>query len=232
MTENIINDESSIQVYQDVIERFTTNPDFPYLISFPRTGSHWLRMIMELYFEKPSLVRIFYFKEMRDFTCCHRHDESLEIERKNVLYLYRCPVDTVYSQLNYYKEDPFDTGRIAHWTGLYARHLSKWLLEETFTTQKTILAYERLKTDPAREFAKVCAHFAAPFNRDRLETALKMVTKEEVKKRTVHDPQVINLARQYTMDREIFTRRFSSTIMASVYAVNPLLKSFFKEEII
>ena len=36
---------------QDLINEYINKPDFTFLISFPRTGSHWLRNIMELYFE-------------------------------------------------------------------------------------------------------------------------------------------------------------------------------------
>jgi hypothetical protein len=86
---------------QSLIKRFTDNPDFRYLISFPRTGSHGLRMLMELYFEKPALVRAFYFKQSTEFTCYHSHDIDLESDRRNVLYLYRHPVATVFSQMEY-----------------------------------------------------------------------------------------------------------------------------------
>ena len=109
-----MNPDGSVSVDDpEVIKSFTDNPDFPYLVSFSRTGSHWLRMIMELYFEKPSLVRAFYFKDANDFTCYHTHDMDLELRRENVIYLYRNPVETVYSQLCYYKEDPDDRGKAA-----------------------------------------------------------------------------------------------------------------------
>ena len=42
-----------------IVERHIADPEFPYLISFPRTGSHWLRMLMELYFDRPSLTLLF-----------------------------------------------------------------------------------------------------------------------------------------------------------------------------
>jgi hypothetical protein len=97
----------SLQIDEpSIIEAFIENPDSPFLVSFPRTGSHWLRLIMELYFGRPSLVRVFYYPERTDYLTLHTHDIDLDIERRNVIYLYRDPVDTVYSQLNYYKESP------------------------------------------------------------------------------------------------------------------------------
>ena len=54
---------------QEYARKYTCDPEFPFLVSYSRTGSHWLRMIMELYFEKPILVRIFYFIKKRNFLC-------------------------------------------------------------------------------------------------------------------------------------------------------------------
>ena len=58
------NNEGGLSYRHDdeVVKKNIEEPEFPFLISFPRTGSHWLRMIMELYFKRPALTRIFYFK--------------------------------------------------------------------------------------------------------------------------------------------------------------------------
>lgn len=225
-----VQDEGSIQVNKRVVEEFITNPDFPFLISFPRTGSHWLRMIMELYFETPSLVRIFYYKDAADFTCYHRHDEELDIKRKNVIYLYRHPVDTIYSQLNYYKENGDDRKRIEYWANLYGRHLAKWLLEEKFTSKKTIITYEGMKKDMIKEFKKICGHFSAPFNREKLMPALKKVTKAEIKRKTIHDKQVINLSGSYQLGRKKFKENHSLFIMDHIYYVNKELKRYLTKQ--
>jgi hypothetical protein len=223
--ENI--DMGSIQVNdKKTIEKFTSNPDFPFLISFPRTGSHWLRMIMELYFQKPSLVRIFYYKDAVDFTCYHRHDEDLSIQRQNVIYLYRCPVETIYSQLNYYQEDIYDRKRIMYWADLYGRHLAKWLLQEEFTTRKTVITYEGMKKHMEGEFKKICDHFSVIFNRERLQPALTMVTKTEVKRKTVHDRQVINMSHRYKVEKKKFGKDQSAFIMDCIFSVSKKLMKF------
>ena len=147
---------------QPILEEFISNPDNTFLVSFSRTGSHWLRMLMELYFERPSLVRVFYYPDRRDYLTLHTHDMDLEVERRRVIYLYREPVSTIYSQLNYYKENINDHQRIAHWADLYGRHLNKWLHTENFTVQKTILRYEGLVQDMSAEFAKLTEHFGQP----------------------------------------------------------------------
>ena len=116
------------------IARFDQEEKNTYLVSFPRTGSHWLRIIMELYYERPLLTRTFHFPNRRDYLLLHTHDMCLQIVRNDVIYLYRHPVDTIYSQLRYYQEPAHERLRILHWTQRYACHLAKWLVCERFTT--------------------------------------------------------------------------------------------------
>ena len=68
-----------------VIDAFVSNPDNPFIISFPRTGSHWLRMLMELYFDKPMLTRKFFLLDREDYMAIHTHDDDLDVERSNVI---------------------------------------------------------------------------------------------------------------------------------------------------
>lgn len=213
-----------------VLDRFLRDPNFPWLISFPRTGSHWLRMIMELYFEKPSLRRIFYFHDATDFTCYHWHDPDLATQDvASVIYLYRQPVDTVYSQLRYHKEDAADAERVRHWAEVYAQHLRKWLFDETFTTCKTLVRYEGLRAAPHEEFAKVCAHFGATLDPQRLDQALAQVSKGELKKRTGHDEQIVNLSPDYDLERQQFRDRFGSMIEDIVHRTDPRLAELWKD---
>ncbi len=198
------NIDQSIQISESIVESSIANPNFPFLISFPRTGSHWLRMIMELYFEKPSLVRAFYYKYATSFTCYHRHDKKLLIERENVIYLYRNPAATIYSQMNYYGEDLTSIDRVKFWANMYGNHLQKWLVDETFTVNKTVLTYEALRNNMEKEFAKVCTHFATSINKEKLARAVSKVTREEVKSKTAHDPQVINDSDRYQLNKKSF----------------------------
>lgn len=214
-----------------VIKSFIDNPDFPYLVSFSRTGSHWLRMIMELYFERPSLVRAFYFKNAKKFTCYHTHDMDLKLKRENVIYLYRDPVETVYSQLRYYKENTDDAERREHWVKLYARHLSKWLISDDFTKKKTVLTYEGMKGNMEREFAKVCLHFGEEFDERKLESVLGEVSKSNLKKKTRHDKQVVNLTDGYRDERELFKDKYSESIFDLVYSIERKLTEFLPHKI-
>ncbi len=223
--------EGSFQVTDlTVIDAFNSNESNTYLVSFPRTGSHWLRMIMELYFERPSLVRVFYYPERSDYLTLHTHDMDLTVTRKDVIYLYRDPVETIYSQLNYLKESCDDPQRIVYWSDLYGKHLDKWLYRETFTRHKTILSYEGLKRDMVTEFAKVTGHFKTRIDAIRLGKIAAQITKEEVKRKTKHDQQVIKLEARYGMQREEFRVKHAWLVWETVTRNRPQLADVLKHE--
>jgi hypothetical protein len=213
---------------QKILE-FISNSDNTFLVSFPRTGSHWLRALMELYFERPSLVRVFYYPENTDYLTYHTHDLNLDIEHSTVLYLYRDPVETVYSQLRFYEEPLNSMERITHWSDLYGRHLDKWLHNEHFTTQKTILRYEGLKENLPAEFAKVTAHFGMVFDAQKLEKAAKLTSKEEIKRKTTHDEHVINLQSGYDLRRDEFRQQYGGQVWETLLNGRNHLKEDFDQ---
>jgi len=231
LVKQLLSDPSSYKdlskrISENVIKKFTEDPNFTFLVSFPRTGSHWLRLMMELYFEQPSLVRVFYYKDSQDFLTYHTHDIDLDVYRKNVLYLYRDPIPTVYSQLKFYQEDVQDRERIQHWAELYGKHLAKWLLEETVSEKKTILRYENLQKNLVSEFAKVTEHLGSQLDVEKIQAVAAQVSKEEVKKKTYHDQRVINRSDAYETSREEFAQKYSDMITDLVFKQNQALQDY------
>jgi malonyl CoA-acyl carrier protein transacylase len=215
---------------EELTEKFKANPEFPYLVSFSRTGSHWLRMLMELYFDKPSLRLLFYktVKETKDYSCYHTHDLDLNVQAKNVIYLYRDPVDTIYSQMSFHGQAIDNDEMLQGWIELYARHLDKWLMSEKFTTKKTIITYEGLRSNFLDEFRKVSEFFNVKFDAAKAEQVSKMVSKEKIKEKTAHDPRVINLSSNYGDVREEFRKRNAKKIYDQTFAAFPGLQQFLK----
>lgn len=201
------------------VERFNKNPNNCYLVSFPRTGSHWLRMMLELYFERPLLTRTFYYPGRTDFLLLHTHDMELQITRQNVIYLYRNPVDTIYSQLNYYKEPIDDKYRILHWTHRYAHHLAKWAYAENFTIKKTLVRYENLKEQLVQEFSKIVAHFDGEMDESKLTFCTSQISKERVKQSTGYNQNVMTLNYEYEDRRVKFCETYASYIWENVQFV-------------
>ena len=213
----------------EIVRQFISNPTNTLLVSFPRTGSHWLRMLMELYFERPTLKLVFYYPKVTDYIAYHTHDLDLDMEHPTALYLYRDPVDTIYSQLSYHKEALNNTERIVYWADLYGRHLDKWLHTEKFSTKKTILRYEGLKQDLPTEFAKVAQHFGFELDSQKLVRIAAATTKEETKRKTTHDQQVVNLKKGYTNGRNDFYRHSSEIVWDALLKDRPHLKEDFQD---
>jgi hypothetical protein len=213
------------------VEKYNSVPENPYLVSFPRTGSHWLRMLSELYFKRPTLVRPFHFGNNRDYLYLHHHDKDMDLQRKNIIYLYREPVATVYSQLTYNSGDINCADSIRQITEEYALHVEKWLCRETFTTRKTVLNYEQLQTNLVAEFSKLTSHLGLPLDPERLVAVSAQITKDKVKEKTVlHDEKVVNQCSTYTNQRKAFAEKYHSLIWSVMLDSRPHLGAYFKRE--
>jgi len=219
----------SKRVGQREVDRYSSDAKNPFLVSFPRTGSHWLRMLSELYFERPTLVRPFHYRDSHDYLYLHHHDVNLDLQRENVIYLYREPVATVYSQLTYHNTDLDCEDSIRRTTDLYASHVEKWLCRETFTKHKTILNYEQLQADLIPEFKKLTDHLGLPLDEARLIAVSAQITKDKVKQKTVqHDDKVVNQNMDYAEKRAAFSTQHSALIWEVMFKTRPHLTSFFK----
>ncbi len=220
--------EESYEIHDRKIwNSFLSDEEFPYLISFPRTGSHWLRNVMELYFEKPSLMRVFFYRKPTDFTCFHIHDEDLLFkEKRRIIYLYRDPVATIFSQMNFYDEDLTNIERVSYWADLYGQHLEKWLLKDELSTEKVILSYENLRTDFDNEFRKLSEFLNVAFNIDKLKKARENTSKEKVKEKVTDDPRVIKSTNDYADKRKLFVKNHSELIIGIINAIDSDLLKF------
>lgn len=219
--------ESIAVTSSEIIEKYTGDPGFPFLISFPRTGSHWLRMIMELYFERPILIRAFYYQNNTNYLALHAHDLDLDIERKNVIYLYRDPIPTIYSQMVFEKDGLEDSERVKYWVDLYRSHLMKWLVEDSYSEKKTIIKYERLRDNLVDEFSNVVSHFSCKVDKDKILESARRVTKSEVDNKTKHDQRVIKTGESYENNRKIFFQEYSDMIQESIFGRHIELRPWF-----
>jgi hypothetical protein len=170
---------------------------------------------------------VFYYANRQDYLTLHTHDLDLKIERKNMIYLYRTPVDTIFSQLYYHKEPVSNSERIEYWAELYGRHLDKWLCKEAFTAKKTIVTYEGMRQDLSAEFSKVVEHFEQSLDRLRFDAVADRISKDEVKRKTDHDPQVIQVEESYVDMRSRFRAEHEEFIWDVLTTGRPHLKDYF-----
>lgn len=207
---------SALERDQTYLQQLREDPSLAFLVSFPRTGSHWLRMLTEDYTGQPTMRRTFYHPLGSDPILFHLHDLDLSVCHPNVVYLHRDPIPTIYSQIRYHGASPFDEEAIEHWGALYGAHLRKWLDDESFTETKTVLTYEEMKDDLATAFSRVLTHLDIAFEAERFRSAQTRVTKEEVDRKTRHDSNVVNKDDRYYRDRERFRDVHGETVRAIV----------------
>ena len=225
-TENFVKESYEIKD-QKIWDTFLNNLDFPFLVSFPRTGSHWLRNVMELYFEKPSLMRVFFYKKPINFTCFHIHDQDLLFnEKRRVIYLYREPVATIFSQMNFYEEDLLCIERVEYWANLYGRHLEKWILHDELSIEKVVLNYEKFQIDFDKEFKKLSDFLKEPFHIDKLNKAKKKSSKDKIKEKVKDDIRVIKDSNDYAEKRSLFIENNSELIKEVILKVDLKLLKF------
>lgn len=210
---------------------------YPLFISFPRTGAHWINAVMELYFDRPRLpqLRATLLDSTRDdWMWFHDHDtiayDKLYVENQEALYLYRDPIDTVYSYIIYQFNKgesitSIDSKRlddlVPACTQHYKKHLQKWL------SAKTVVKHENFKIDRSSEFKKICDHFGAEFDEDKVSRCFDLVTPQaltEVRKEytTLSD---FMLSGQYKKDRAVFKENYGDKIESIVLAKD--LKEYF-----
>lgn len=163
---------------------------YPLFISYPRTGCHWINCVMELYFDRPRLREkrfTFLDKSRNDWMWFHDHDIWCKLKpHPDVLYMYRDPVDTVFSFLMYQQferhkqyELQYSDTRVRAELDLYINHLKKYLVTPN-TCARTHVRHENFKSDPASEFRKVVDHFSDEWDEDRCLECFEQVTKDKI----------------------------------------------------
>tara|TARA_R110002051_G_scaffold85108_1_gene150361 strand:+ start:70 stop:792 length:723 start_codon:yes stop_codon:yes gene_type:complete len=210
---------------------------YPLFISFPRTGAHWINAVMELYFDRPRLPhrRTTLLDSKRDdWMWFHDHDtiayDKLYVEDQEALYLYRDPIDTVYSYIIY----QFNNGKniasmnskilgdlVSACSQHYKKHLQKWVLS------KTLIKHENFKIDRSSEFKKICDHFEVEFDEEKVSCCFDLVTPEVLTELRTEDNALSNfmLSRQYKNDRNAFKEKYGDKINSIVITGD--LKEYF-----
>jgi hypothetical protein len=183
----------------------------PLFISYPRSGSNWVNCVMELYFDRPRLRDgpVTFLKDRdkrKDYMWFHDHDifSDLVVGHNNVIYLYRNPVDVIFSKLMAEKKSIMEID-INHECSLLRNNLTKYLLSEF--KAKTFIYYGTLKRgDYYSEFEKFIKFFdkEATVDRVKLDKAIRMVKKQDV------------------IDKEVDKRYFSKKLLSQDYRAKKL----------
>ncbi len=206
--------------------------NYPIFISYPRSGSHWINAMMEVYFNRPRIRHgdeIYIDKSRDDWMWVHDDDLDLKVmnniiyKNKNnfgkTLFLYRNPIDVIYSYIRMQLSDDRKTKNRLTKKMLFSdenvkRHFLKWIAHHKEYTknskdkQFTFIKYENFleKTKRAKEFEKIANHFSYPFNKDKIECIFEEFGKGKIAR--YRDTS----EKKYKMEREEFTRKWQPYI--------------------
>lgn len=161
-------------------------------ISFPRTGTHFLKWLLQDCFNTQELYSGIgeKFKKDQDYMWFHDHDAHCFLPFFNkVLYLYRNPVPVLSSFVfvekkqelnkNYSEEEIINV-----LTKLYYKHLKKYLVD--YPNKVVSIKYEKLISDQKySEFLKVCNYFNIKITQERFNKIYNNLTKERVIKKVL-----------------------------------------------
>jgi len=229
----------------EFLKEHAYKPDMTWLISYPRTGSHWLRMMLELYTGRCLLHRTFFHPDGGEPLLMHEHDRTGDMKHdpKKVLFLYRNPVDTVFSLANYWMVPGIEQkeSEALRYTEDYMIHLRKWLPVPEFVESITRIRYEelqRIKDGDVEPFLRVLAHFdwnlAVEGGEQRVLEVYRQVSKATVKNHTqemeksIFKNRVIAPEEDYEERRRKFHEAYADAIWAHV-AKEPDIAKWFEE---
>ena len=203
------------------------------LISYPRSGSHWINCVLELYYDRPRLRKgpvsfLNEGKRQSNYLWFHDHDifSDLKITHDRILYLYRNPDDVIYSLLTA-EHNKINNRLVDEQIKLLRNHFKKYLISGF---SKEIVRYETLKSVNYREFRKIIKFFNKNHSVDRkkLNDVLKIVKKGKVIKQVINldsDKRYFHnqmLSNQYESNRKKFKHKYGD------YIYNKLISKEFE----
>lgn len=190
------------------------------LVSYYRTGTHYLLMCLEKYFNQHVLLEKSYFYEpsfdTKNILLQHFHDPRLGLKHSNVIYLYRQPTDVVFSRVYVLNHgNAFCSGLIDSVTREYLKNIEKWILEFPLygleIKEKTVIRYENLLNNFFSEFSKVVEHLCNKVDINKIKNVQSSITKDVVRQRTV-SKNIIPVDLNYENKRREFSFKYKIPI--------------------
>ncbi len=197
----------------------------PYYVGFPRSGSHWIRISLEMYTKGKSPISNFLksknetvqqlYKRINNGEFRGTHDMDLKFKTDYVLYMFRNPVDCIFSHMVYEGLSLSDSNSVNKFLDIWIKHINKWCFVETFTKKKIIISYESLIKDFDSNFLKIVKFMGLHVDKNKILDVKQKCTKSTIN-RIVHDKKVINTSNNYSDDRNVFRNKHGKYIMNNI----------------
>lgn len=204
-------------------------------VSFPRSGRHWLSVLLELYRGGPVFSDLF---RDENASITHGkswiHEDDLTFTGKRVLYLYRNPLDVMFSLHTHYathdsliqetrhfgSDDPDVThieARLKGWMKRWTQHVIKWVFEPPPECKgRLLLTYEAMVADTEGSLAKA-VEFTWRGEKAQLlrcKACVQAVTKELLILLHPNQPRITAIHK--SNDRAAFINKYRSLIISCI----------------
>ena len=203
------------------------DPTIPRLVSYPRTGSHWVRLVLEQYLNKYCLPTSFF--DNTDYWGYHLHDrivgrgdEGITSDFDKVIYLYRDPVDTIFSILNYENLDFSNAKNVQKLSSEYFIHLHRWLFNNSDIKNIIFVKYEQIKNKPVESFTDILKFLDYEIDESKLSTIFDSTTIKITNSKTGLNKNIINndhFTGKYNIKKEKFQQGFAALIREEFLSV-------------
>ena len=226
--------QSITQYYQGFKYSYDMSIRDTFGVSFPRSGRHWMSVMLELYHGGPALSDLFR-DENASFT--HRnswtHEDALTFNGKRVLYIYRNPLDVMFSLHTHYstydplipetRHFPTDDPDISHiearlkgWMNRWAKHVIKWVFEPPRgCKERLILTYEQMVVDTEECLAKAVEFIWRKKPQPlRCQACVEATTRELMMLLHPQEPRITKIHRKE--DKEAFLNKYRHLIITCI----------------
>lgn len=199
----------------------------PLFVSIPRSGCNWLQAVMELYFDRhragkgatnPSWLESKFENPM----WMHTHDnfgnkgEGAFTTNYPAIFLWRDPVDTIYSLMKLQKLPPQATHIMDMKCQSFARLFKKWTKAENVL----VLKYDDVVKNPMEEMKRISEWHNVSFDEKRAKWAFDLVgDKKKTNEKNGSAPHFKNKesgTQAYETAREEFRSRWGPAIYSRI----------------
>src|SRR5574343_947240 len=134
--------------FVELTGQYTQDREFPRFIGYSRTGTHWFKILIESCIGKGCLPVT--YLGATDWWGAFGHDIGLKANGLgNVIYIYRDPIDTVYSQLKFYRKET-DSVSVNYYLDQYSVNLVRWIHFAQDTRRIHYVSYDHMKQHTAK----------------------------------------------------------------------------------
>lgn len=206
---------------------YLADQNHPVLVSFPRTGSHWVRLLVEEATGSPTLPRPL-VASGTDYVLTHHHDPGLRLKHRTVVYLYRRDVSaTVFSLLALTHGRVVDTSRMDKYAREYAMHMRRWLLSGPIARRKMVMVYEKLAHHTARWLRRLLRFLGRKVPPGAVDAAVLAATKERMRGISLEwSTGVVHVGEHYDADRVAFEEEHGGHVRRTFLSVDARLARF------